>query len=143
MTAAASSGAPDAWVVDASVAAKWFLPAEREPEGELAREAIGRLAMRTTSLGFYEVGNVLTTHSGWPAERVGTALDLLTEICGDPLELTAADHGTAAALALAHRLTFYDASYVAIARRLGRGVLSADGDLTKPGLALKLEAALG
>ena len=138
-----SIGPADAWVVDASVAVKWFLPVEREPEGALAREAIGRLALRTTSLGVYEVGNVLTIHSGWAADRVGAALDLLLEICGEPLGLTPEDHRAAADLALRHDLTFYDASYVAIARRVGRGVLSADVDLTRPGLASGLETALG
>jgi len=134
--------AGEAWVVDASVAAKWFLPIDREPDAELAREAIGRLPMRTTSLAFYEVGNILTIHSGWPAEKIGAALDLLLEICGEPLGMLAEDHRAAAELALAHRLTFYDASYVAIARRIGRGVLSADGDLLDPGLAADLGAAL-
>lgn len=133
---------PNAWVVDASVAAKWFRPVEHEPEGQLAREAIGQLAMRTTSLAVHEVGNILTLHSGWTGDKVGIALDLLLEICGDPLELIPEDHGATADLALAHDLTFYDASYVAIASRLGRGVLSADGDLVKPGLAATLKMAL-
>jgi predicted nucleic acid-binding protein len=132
----------DAWIVDASVAAKWFLPVEREPDGQLARDAIGRLAMRTTSLAFYEVGNILTIHSGWAGERVAAALDLLLEICGEPVGLDAEDHSSAAKLALSHGLTFYDASYVAVARRLGRGVLSADGDLVEPDLAADLAAAL-
>lgn len=132
-----------AWIVDASVAVKWFLPVEREPEGQSAREAIGQLAMRTTSLAFYEVGNVLTARSSWSGEKVGAALDLLREICGEPLDLTAEDHGATAELARAHKLTFYDASYVAIASRIGRRVLSADSDLLKPGLAVTLEAVLG
>lgn len=132
----------EAWIVDASVAAKWFLPVEREPQGELARDAIGRLAMRTTSLAFFEVGNVLTTHSGWPATRIVTALDLLREICGEPLDLLPEDMTTAVELAGDHEITFYDASYAAIARRLGRGLLSADSDLLDPGLAVGLEAAL-
>jgi len=133
---------PGAWIVDASVAVKWFLPVEREPEGLLAREAVGQLAMRTTSLAFFEVGNVLTARSSWTGEKVGAALDLLREICGDPLDLTAEDHGPTAELARAHKLTFYDASYVAIANRIGRGVLSADSDLLEPGLAVTLETAL-
>lgn len=133
----------DAWIVDASVAVKWFLPVEREPEGQQARDAIGRLAMRTTSLAFFEVGNVLTTRSSWSGERVAAALGLLLEICGDPFELTSEDHVAAAELTRAHDLTFYDASYVAIANRLGRGVLSADGDLVKPGLAVTLKTVLG
>jgi len=137
-----TTGNPDAWVVDASVAAKWFRPLEREPEGELAREAIGRLAMRVTTLTVYEVGNVLTLHGGWTGGEVGAALKLLLEICGEPLDLLPEDHRAAASLALSHGLTFYDASYAAIATRLGRGVLSADGDLIKPGLASTLEMAL-
>ncbi len=139
MTASAEAGT--AWIVDASVAVKWFLPIEREPDGERARALIGQLPMRTTSLGFYEVGNVLTIHSGWPGEKVAAALDLLLEICGDPFAMSADDHRVAADLALAHDLSFYDASYVAIARRLGRGLLSADGDLLEPALATGLDAS--
>jgi len=137
------SAGSGAWIVDASVAAKWFRPVDREPEGELAREAIGRLAIRTTSLGFYEVGNVLTCNSGWADEEVGNALRLMRELCGEPFELTPEDHYAVAELARAHNLTFYDASYVAIANRVGRRVLSADSDLVEPGLAVTLETALG
>jgi len=133
----------EAWIVDASVVVKWFLPVEREPEGQLAREAIGQLAMRTTSLAYFEVGNVLIRRSSWTGEKVGAALELMLEICGEPFGLTAEDHRVAAELARTHDLTFYDASYVAIANRIGRGVLSADGDLVEPGLAVTLGTALG
>jgi predicted nucleic acid-binding protein len=136
-----SSPATDAWIVDASIAVKWFLPLEREPDGELARGVIGRLAMRTTALAVHEVGNVLTIRSGWPAERIATALDLVAEICGDPLELHPADYRSSAELALAHDLTFYDASYAAIARRTDRRLLSADSDLIESGLAVGLDHA--
>jgi len=133
----------DVWVVDASVAVKWFLPVEREPQGDLARKAVGRLPMRTTSLAVHEVGDVLTLHSGWSAEKVAAALQLLGEICGDPVDLHAEDYPVAAALAHAHGLTFYDASYAAIARRIGRRLLSADSDLIGPGLAVDLSIAVG
>jgi predicted nucleic acid-binding protein len=131
-----------AWIVDASVALKWFLPVGREPDGELARTAIGRLALRSTALAVYEVGNILTRHSGWTAERIGTALGLLLEICGEPIDLLAEDFQPTAQLALAHGLTFYDASYAAIARRTGRRLLSADKDLLTPKLAVPLGDAL-
>ncbi len=141
--ATAGAGAvATAWIVDASVALKWFLPVDREPDGELARSAIGKLAIRTTALAVYEVGNILTRHSGWTPERIAAALKLLREICGDPLELAPEDHHPTAQLALEHDLTFYDASYVAIARRTGRGLLSADRDLLTPQLALPLQDAL-
>jgi len=133
-----SPSAGGAWVVDASVALKWFLPPEREPDGALARAAIGTLAMRTTALAVHEVGNILLRQSGWDVERIVAALDLLAEICGEPLELAAEDRPTAVALARRHGLTFYDASYAAIAQRLGRRLLSADADLLDAGLAVGL-----
>jgi len=134
---------PAGWIVDASVALKWFLPVDREPDGALARAAIGSLSMRTTALAVHEVGNILIRSSGWKAERIVAALGLLLEICGEPIDLIAADHGTTVELALAHRLTFYDASYLTIARRTGRSLLSADQDLLTPGLAVALSRALG
>jgi predicted nucleic acid-binding protein len=135
--------APVGWIVDSSVALKWFLPVDREPDGTLARAAIGSLAMRTTALAVHEVGNILIRSSGWTAERIVAALGLLVEICGASIEVVAADHRTTVELALAHHLTFYDASYVAIARRTGRSLLSADDDLLTPGLAVPLTSALG
>lgn len=140
--AAEAEAVATAWVVDASVALKWFLPVEREPDGALARSAVGKLAMRTTALAVHEIGNILTRHSGWSPERIAAALELLLEICGDPIELAPEDHHPAAQLALEHDLTFYDASYAVIARRTGRGLLSADGDLLTPRLALPLQNAL-
>jgi predicted nucleic acid-binding protein len=98
--------------------------------------------MRTTTLAVYEVGNVLRAHSGWEGTRIGVALDLLLELCGDPLDLLPEDFQVAAGLALEYDLSFYDASYVAIANRMGRRVLSADSDLLDPGLAENLESVL-
>lgn len=134
--------AVNGWLVNASIALKWFLPVDREPDGDLARTTIGSLAMRTTSLAYYEVGNILTRHSGLEGVQIGAALGLLEDICGDPIELTSADRHSAAALALEHRLTFYDASYAALANRTGRRLISADGDLLGPKLAITLQQAL-
>ncbi len=98
--------------------------------------------MRTTSLVYYEVGNILTRHSGLEAVQIGAALGLLEDICGDPIELSSADRHSATALALEHDLTFYDASYAAIANRTGRRLISADGDLLGPKLAVTLQEVL-
>ena len=98
--------------------------------------------MRTTALAMYEVGNILTRHSGWTASGIVKALSLMGEICGDPIELTPDDHRRTADLALEHKLTFYDASYAAIASRTGRRLLSADRDLIAPKLAVGLLEAL-
>lgn len=137
-----SSPGPRGFVVDASVALKWFLPIDREPDAELARDAIGRLPMRTTELAVHEVANILTRRSGWGAGQIAAALALLLEICGDPVELAVDDHRPAIELALEHDLSFHDASYAAIASRMGRLLLSADDDLLAPGLAVSLRDAL-
>ncbi len=138
-----STTADAAWIVDANVALKWFLPVEREPDAALARAAIGTVAMRTTTLAVYEVGNIVMRQAGWGPARVAAALDLLTEICGDPLDFLPEDREPTAQLAQQHKLTFYDASYAAIAQRVGRPLVSADRDLLKAGLAESLAAALG
>ena len=131
------------WLVDASVALKWFMPRDREPDADLARSAIGQLAMRTTSLAIYEICNILTRKSGWDADQIALALKVLHDICGDPLDLEPDDRRAAADIALTHDITFYDASYAAIADRTGRRLLSADSDLVRPKLADSLEEALG
>jgi predicted nucleic acid-binding protein len=128
----------DGWIVDASVALKWFLPVDREPDGELARELIGRLAMRTSTLAVYEIGNILIRQSGWDPGKVNDALGLLREICGEPIDLAAEDRGPTAELAHEHGLTFYDASYAAIAQRLRRRLISVDTDLLDAGLGTRL-----
>jgi predicted nucleic acid-binding protein len=131
-----------AWLVDASVVLKWFMPVDREPDAELARSALGRVPMRTTTLAAYEVGNILVRRSGLPEKDIAEALATLDEICGEPIALTPADRILTVKLAKEHDLTFYDASYAAIARRTSRLLVSADTDLTDPGLASTLPQAL-
>ncbi len=128
-------------IVDASVAVKWFLPAAREPEAELARGIMGKFPLRTTTLAYYEVGNALTKKGRLTPEMVRECLETITATCGTPVDMTAADHEKAASIADQHSVTFYDASYVAIARRFGRRVVSADRDLLEPGLAVDLATA--
>jgi|SRR5215218_55617 len=97
----------------------------------------------TTSLAVYEVGNILTRKSGWDANQIALALQVLHDICGDPLDLASSDRHATAEIALKHDLTFYDASYAAIAARMKRHLLSADSDLIRPGLADPFDKALG
>jgi predicted nucleic acid-binding protein len=130
------------WIVDASVAVKWFLPVESEPDVALARQAIGRLPMLLTTLTIYETGNVLTRASGFPPHLVAQGLGRLLDICGPAEDLDPEDFVVSARLVEAHGITFYDASYSAIAQRLNRGVISADRDLLEPGLAVSLGDAI-
>jgi predicted nucleic acid-binding protein len=131
------------WIVDASVAVKLFLPIDAEPDVALVREAIGRLPMRVTTLTTYEIGNVLSRAAGFAPDLTARGLARLLDICGPAEDLEPEDYLVSAELARRHGITFYDATYGAIAQRLGRRVISADSDLLEPGLAVTLREAVG
>ena len=123
-------------LVDASVAIKWMLPASREPDADDARWLIGEADLKTTTLAHYEVAStIVRIHPAGGAAAV-EASALLRAICGEPEPLLPDDVIAAAALADEHGLTFYDASYAAIALARGLPLVSADRDLLVPGLAV-------
>lgn len=126
-------------LVDTSVLIKWF---HASGEAELAearaiRDAHqrGELEARIIDLAMYEVGNVLLTSLRWTAADVADQLDDLVAICGTPLGTAPEWLRDAAVLGNAHRLTFYDAAWVASARGLGVQLVSADAKLITAGLA--------
>lgn len=129
-------------VVDASVAVKWTLPAWIEPDADLARDLIGRRDLTTTTLAHYEIANTIgRVHPARSAAAIESCA-LLRAICGEPLDLTPDDVALAARLAEQHGITFYDASYAAVASRRELGLVSADQHLLGPGLAMSLTDAL-
>ncbi len=135
---ATTSRAMPSFLIDASVALKWFMPVAAEPDAQRAREFVGALEMRMTTLTEYEVANRLVRGNAIAAAEVAGALALLRDICGEPEQLVDADRMLAAELCADHGLTFYDASYAAISQRSGRTLVSADRDLLGPGLAVAI-----
>lgn len=133
-------------LVDTSVLIKWFHSSgEDELGAALAlRDAhvVSRLDARILDLAIYEVGNVLVRSLGWPAAEVADQLDDLLAICGTPLVLCAEWLRDAANLAVAHRLSFYDAAWAAAARGLGVVLVSADRQLLAAKLAESPTAAV-
>jgi predicted nucleic acid-binding protein len=120
-------------VLDASVAAKWFLPAEGEP---LAQEALvilqaysaGNVRLIVPDLFWAEVGNLL-----WKAIRQGrctktvadsglTSLRELNLPTTPSVELI----GAAFEIALAYDRTVYDSLYVALAVQSQGQFVTAD-----------------
>ncbi len=117
-------------IVDASVAAAWVLDDEREPRADAA---LARLEVRggmVPQLWHLEVRNVLLT-----AERRGRiAADLVDDRLAGLAELpirTAAEPDLDEVLALArsHRLSVYDAVYLALARRHDAPLATLDAAL--------------
>ena len=119
---------PQLSAVDASVAVKWFVP---EDDAERARALLeahedGRVLLAAPVLLVYEVLNALRYESRVGADAaVAAARDLIDlQIALDP----ASPDLLADAVRLAYRtgLTVYDASYLALAERLGCPLYSAD-----------------
>ncbi|MCL4758494.1 MAG: type II toxin-antitoxin system VapC family toxin [Rhodocyclaceae bacterium] len=112
------------WVVDASVAAKWFAP---EPDSEAAQRILGG-QIHAPDLLFAEVANIL-----WKKRRRGELADEVPEIAARML-LQIGVHASSSAdlmfeaTALAARLDHpaYDCFYLALAVRHGIVLVTAD-----------------
>ena len=119
---------PELAVVDASVAAKWFLP-ERDSESARSLRLAhldARASLVAPAILPYEVGNALRFHPHLGADVVGRAVAQLLDVQVrlDPPSPEALD----AAVRVAFRtgLTVYDACYLALAERLDCPLYTAD-----------------
>ena len=105
-------------VVDASVLLKWVLPGADEGEvpqaNAIAAAALtDRLSLAVPDLWYYEVGNILARRVPERADALLRHLDTLLAPWSRPL---AAETQTLAfGLVRRHGVTFYDASYHALA----------------------------
>lgn len=130
--------------VDTSVIVTWFHSAG-EPDVEAGRAVLaaheqGVVHAQVLDLAIYELGNVLARSLRWPPERITDQIEDLLVIVGAPVSLDARARADAAALTSRHRLTFYDASWAAVARRHGAALISSDRELLTAGLALTASA---
>lgn len=115
------------WVVDASVLLKWLLPSEQEDDLEQAfmlRDGLvaGEIDVVVPALWRFEVGNTLCRLMPDHAE------ELLT-LCADLGLREAEAEGwvrETIRLATQYPVTFYDASYHAVARILSGTLVTAD-----------------
>ena len=115
-------------VPDASVLLKWVLDADDEPFVEEAHAVLqawldDEVGLFLPNLWTYEVGNILCLKRPEDASSLLTALQELT------IPITPMDRDltkTTTTIAIAHRVTFYDASYLAVARRHEATLLTAD-----------------
>lgn len=130
------SAAPLRAVVDASVAVKVFVPEVHSAE---ARELLARFTQEDDAelvvpdLFFVECANVFwkwVQRSGYPSRDVQEHLRDLTGLGFTvlPIQFLAED---ALEIALKHKVTAYDACYIAAAAKLGLPLITADEKLVK------------
>jgi len=116
-------------VPDASVILKWVLPHEEEPDWMAARLLLkgfieGDHELVVPSLWFFEVGNTLSRRF-----EFGIADSMLTwllQLHLPELEARAGWGPNAVSLASGRGVTFYDASYYAVAAQRGGVLVTAD-----------------
>lgn len=118
------------YVLDASVALKWFLP---EPDSDQARGLLVRLLDGTDrlivpDLLLGEVGHSLRVNLDRERLTLEQATDALDDLLQVPLEWVAAATVAREALQLviAKKGPFFDAVYVALARARGCSVVASD-----------------
>ena len=125
-----------AFVPDASVAAAWVLPDEEAALADLALGRLGAETAKTPGVFWHELRNLLLTaeRRGRIDERHADAsmarLRRLPIVCPSDT-----DDREVMALARAHRLTAYDASYLALAIREGCALASLDRRLNEAAAA--------
>jgi predicted nucleic acid-binding protein len=119
------------WVVDASVIIKWYVPENDYEAARAMRTAESKLA--APDLLFIEMSNTLwklVRRGEMPAQR---AIEIIEEIAASPFVVfsTQSLASDALDLGVATGLTAYDASYVALATRLDKMLITADEKLVR------------
>lgn len=124
-------------MVDASVAFKWLIPDAAEEDVSAAKAILvdhmeGRVVIAVPALLYYEVANILLFGRSKPP--IDEAAEALHDLYSIPLAVAVPAPDTAdAALRLAsdHGLSYYDASYVALAEMLDCTLITADQRLAR------------
>lgn len=124
-------------MIDASVAFKWFIPDTAEEDVSAAKALLvdhmeGRVAIAVPALLYYEVANILLFGRSKPP--IDEAAEALRDLYSIPLTVVMPAQDTAdTALRLAsdHGLSYYDATYVALAETLDCALITADQRLAR------------
>ena len=113
-------------VVDASVAAKWFLP---EPDAATAVRLLdGRRRLAAPDLIYCEVGNIVWKLRTRDLLSADEASQMVEHFLAMPLEIhdSASLLASALEIAASTKRTVYDSLYLALAIELGATVITAD-----------------
>jgi predicted nucleic acid-binding protein len=120
-----------AYVVDASVVAKWFNKGETNEREALALRSgwsDGSVSLRSPALIVYEVANAIWKNSNIESGKAASLVRLLIRLSPDHVELTEDLSEEAMNLARRNKMTFYDSIYVALSNHLKLPLITADSD---------------
>ena len=115
------------FVLDASIAAAWFLPDEQHDAADRLMADLRSASAFVPSLFWFETRNLFLVAERRGRLRTGEARLLMSQLRGFPLEdMGSVGDGTVLDLAVRHMLSAYDASYLALAA--GQAVALATAD---------------
>ncbi|MEM4251417.1 MAG: type II toxin-antitoxin system VapC family toxin [Candidatus Bathyarchaeia archaeon] len=122
---------PKGAVIDASVAAKWFIPEEDSDKASkiMRKYSDGRIDLYAPDLLIYEVANVLRYRSDVTNEILTRNVENLFKLQLNLIPPSTDIMSEAAARARALDLSIYDACYMVIAETLATNLITADTGL--------------
>jgi predicted nucleic acid-binding protein len=124
-----------AFVLDSSVALAWVLKGERTPRTEALLNEASEGGALVTSLWPIEVANVLLTYERKALITAADRAHAIAVYFKLPIEIDTQTAerawGTSFELALAHKLTIYDAGYLELSLRSGLPLATLDQALAK------------
>lgn len=118
------------FVVDSSVAIKWFTEEEHSEIALALREAysLGEAEIAAPDLILYEVSNALRYNKAFHEEDVRESVDSILKLSIILTSPTQQIIGEALALAFQYNATFYDAYFLALAEAIKFVLITADGE---------------
>ena len=119
------------FVVDASVAVKWYVYEELRDKALRLREDFlsESIDLEAPSLILYEVGNAIRHHPGATDSECASAVTQLRGLGIAIRELDDSAIRIAAKIAFEEKLTFYDAAYLSLAKSIEAKLITADTEL--------------
>ena len=118
-------------ILDASVILKWFIKEEDSDKAKELKEShiIGKFNIVVPDIIIYEVGNALRYEPEFSLKEVNRSLEELYELNLDIIAPLPDILTLVAEIAYRYNITFYDASYIALAQELGLQFITADQKL--------------
>ncbi|NLS03083.1 type II toxin-antitoxin system VapC family toxin [Rhizobium sp. P32RR-XVIII] len=133
-----------AFVIDASVAAAWLLPDETNGDAEKALSLLETEDALVPDLFWHEIRNILISAERRKRISGEDILACLMRLDSLPIvTIPGSDHVTIIRLSRAHRLSAYDAAYLALAISEGAPLATLDARLIEAARAEKVALAAG
>lgn len=122
-------------VIDASIAAMWFLPDEMDVSAEKTLDSLNDQTAKVPSLFWFQIRNILVKaarRKRLQGPDIGHAIKLLRQLPID--DAGTGDDELILALCARHGLSAYDSSYLALALQVEGPIATADTALAAAAL---------